>query len=261
MLKALEGFLNGREVLVHVELETGMHRLGLNETDLNEVLEILKRSRNIRVASIFSHLAGSDESIHDGFSKEQFERYQNSYDKISTTLGIKPLRHILNSAGILRLPDFQMDMVRLGIGLYGVDPTAEKFTQLQPVASLKTVISQIKKIPQGESVGYSRKGIAENDLTIATIAIGYADGFSRSFSQGKGHVLVNGKRAPVIGNVCMDMTMIDVTGISAREGDEVIIFGDGLSIHEVAQQVGTIPYEILTNTSSRVKRIFVSEGI
>jgi len=145
--------------------------------------------------------------------------------------------------------------------LYGVDPTAEKFTQLQPVASLRTVISQIKKIPQGESVGYSRKGIAENDLTIATIAIGYADGFSRSFSQGKGHVLVNGKRAPVIGNVCMDMTMIDVTGISAREGDEVIIFGDGLSIHEVAQQVGTIPYEILTNTSSRVKRIFVSEGI
>lgn len=261
MLKALEVFLNGREMFVHVEAETGMHRLGLNENDLTEVFGILKRSKNIHVASVFSHLAGSDESIHDGFSKEQFERYQAFYHKLSDALGIKPLRHILNSAGILRLPNYQMDMVRLGIGLYGVDPTAEKFKQLQPAASLKTVISQIKKISKGESVGYGRKGMAERELTIATIAIGYADGFSRSFSQGKGHVLVNGKKAPVIGNVCMDMTMIDVTGIPVSEGDEVIIFGDGLSIHEVAQQIGTIPYEILTNTSSRVKRIFVSEGI
>lgn len=261
MLKALENFLNGREVRVHVEVETGMHRLGLNENDLNEVLEILKRSKNIRVVSVFSHLAGSDDAAHDEFSKVQLDRYQAFYDRISFVLEIKPLRHILNSAGILRLPDFQMDMVRLGIGLYGIDPTNEKFTQLQQVATLKTMISQIKKINKGESVGYGRKGVAKNDLTLATIAIGYADGFSRSFSQSKGCVLVSSLRAPVIGNVCMDMTMIDITGISAREGDEVIIFGDGLPIQEVAKRIDTIPYEILTSTSSRVKRIFVSEGI
>lgn len=261
MLKALEEFLNGRELNIHVEVETGMHRLGLDEDDLNEVGKILKRSINIHVASVFSHLAASDESIHDGFSKEQFERYQAFYSKMSVTLGAKPLRHILNSAGILRLPDFQLDMVRLGIGLYGVDPTAEKFTQLQPVATLKTVISQIKKINKGESVGYGRKGKAESELTIATIAIGYADGFSRSFSRGKGFVLIHGMKAPVIGNVCMDMTMVDVTGISAHEGDEVIIFGEGLPIQELAERIETIPYEILTSTSTRVKRIFVSEGI
>jgi len=261
MLRALENFLSGREVRIHLEVETGMHRLGLNDFEMNEVLELLKHSKNIDVASVFSHLAGSDESIHDGYSKEQFEKYQASYDKLSDGLGKKPLRHILNSAGILRLPSFQMDMVRLGIGLYGVDPTADRFAQLQQATALKTVISQIKRIKKGETVGYGRKGVAEQELTIATIAIGYADGFSRSFSRGRGHVLVNGKKAPVIGNVCMDMTMIDITGISAKEGDEVIIFGDGLSIHEVAALIDTIPYEILTNTSSRVKRVFVSEGI
>jgi len=261
MLKALEKFSNGREVRVHIEVETGMHRLGLNQNDLKETIGILKKSKNILVASVFSHLASSDESVHDGFSNEQFERYQSFYRELSTALGVKPLRHILNSAGILRLPDFQMDMVRLGIGLYGVDPTSEKFKQLQQVATLRTVISQIKKINRGESIGYGRKGMAENDLTIATIAIGYADGFSRSFSRGKGFVMINGAKAPVIGNVCMDMTMVDITGISAQEGDEVIIFGEGMSIQEVSQRIDTIPYEILTNTSGRVKRIFVSEGI
>lgn len=261
MLKAFVSFVNGRDASVHVEAETGMHRLGLSEFDLTEVIETLKSNKNIRIASVFSHLSGSDQSIHDGFSKEQFDRYQKFYDRFSSELGIRPLRHILNSAGILRLPDFQLDMVRLGIGLYGVDPTEEHFSELQPVATLKTVISQIQKIKSGETVGYGRKGKAEKELTIATIAIGYADGFSRSFSQGKGWVLVNGKMAPVIGNVCMDMTMVDITGIQASEDDEVIIFGEGLSIHEVANNIGTIPYEILTNTSSRVKRVFVSDGI
>ena len=261
MLTAFATFLEGREASVHVEVETGMQRLGLNESDLNEVLKILLLHKNIKIASVFSHLSGSDESIHDGFSKEQFHRYEKFYNRLSAELNVKPLRHILNSAGILRLPDFQMDMVRLGIGLYGIDPTAEKFSELQPVATLKTVISQIKKINVGETVGYGRRGKAEKELTIATIAIGYADGFSRSFSRGKGFVLVNGKKAPVIGNVCMDMTMVDITGISASEGDEAIIFGDGLSIHDVAQSIDTIAYEILTNTSTRVKRVFVAEGI
>ena len=154
-----------------------------------------------------------------------------------------------------------MDMVRLGIGLYGVNPTSESFNQLQPAATLKTVISQIKKIKHGESIGYGRRGKAENEMKIATIAIGYADGFSRSFSRGAGVVLIKGKKAPVVGNVCMDMTMIDITGIEAKEGDEVTIFGEGLPIQELASRANTIPYEILTNTSERVKRIFFAESM
>jgi alanine racemase len=154
-----------------------------------------------------------------------------------------------------------MDMVRLGIGLYGVDPTDGNASGLEMAATLKTVISQIKVVKPGQTIGYGRRGIASHETKTATIAIGYADGFSRNFSNGKGNVLINGKRAPVIGNVNMDMTMIDVTGIDAAEGDEVIIFGEGLPIQEVAASIGTIPYEILTSTSERVKRVFVSEGI
>jgi len=152
-------------------------------------------------------------------------------------------------------------MVRLGIGLYGVDPTMEKTEGLKPVATLKTIISQLKKINAGDTIGYGRKGKAEVPTTIATIAIGYADGFSRAFSRGAGKVLIKGQLAPVIGNVCMDMTMVDVTHISVQEGDEVIVFGNDLPIQKVAESIKTIPYEILTNTSERVKRIFVAESI
>jgi Alr-MurF fusion protein len=260
-LRAFIKFLGNRKASVHLEVETGLHRLGLEETDLDEVIAILKYNPDVQVRSVFSHLSGSDEKIHDSFSQEQFDRYQKFYHRLSEELNIRPLRHILNSAGILRFPGFQMDMVRLGIGLYGVDPTEENFNGLEMAATLKTVISQIKKIKTGETIGYGRRGIAKHNMTTATIAIGYADGFSRSFSNGKGTVLINGKKAPVIGNVNMDMTMVDITEIDATEGDEVIIFGDGLPIKEVAASVGTIPYEILTNTSERVKRIFVSEGI
>jgi alanine racemase len=151
--------------------------------------------------------------------------------------------------------------VRLGIGLYGVNPTSLPDANLKPVASLKTIISQIKKVTVGSTVGYGRKGKVKQDTTVATIAIGYADGFSRAFSQGKGIVLIGGIKAPVLGNVCMDMTMIDITGIDAKEGDEVIVFGKGLPIHEIAQLINTIPYEILTSTSERVKRIFYAESI
>lgn len=261
MLHAWIDFAKGRPCSIHLELETGMKRLGLEEEDLDSTISLLKRNPNISIASVFSHLAAADENAHDDFSKEQVKRYEDSYQKISSALGVKPLRHILNSPGILRLPQFQMDMVRLGIGLYGVNPTAETFDKLQPVATLKTVISQIKKIKRGESIGYGRKGKAEQEMTLATIAIGYADGFSRSFSRGAGKVVVNNRPAPVVGNVCMDMTMVDITGIEAKEGDDVIIFGDQLPIHEVAASINTIPYEILTNTSERVKRVFFAEGI
>jgi len=260
LLHSLVNYLRGRHCVIHLELETGMHRLGLEEEDIDEVIEVLRANTNISIASIFSHLAGADEQQHDHYSTRQYELYINAYDKIAKALAIKPIRHILNSPGILRLPHYQMDMVRLGIGLYGVNPTADEFNQLQPVATLKTVVSQIKKINVGETVGYGRRGKSEREVTIATIAIGYADGFNRSFSRGVGHVLVNGKRAPVFGNVCMDMTMIDLTGIEAKVGDDVTIFGDGLPIHEVASTIKTIPYEILTNTSERVKRVFFAES-
>ncbi|MFN7261497.1 MAG: alanine racemase, partial [Cyclobacteriaceae bacterium] len=261
MLRALSQFIEGRPMTIHVEVDTGMHRLGFDEGDLPEIIAILKSHPPISIASVYSHLAGADEDAHDGFSQEQFDRFQRFYKTLTDSLGIKPLRHILNSPGILRFPDFQMEMVRLGIGLYGVNPTEGKVDQLQPVATLKTIVSQIKKIGKGETIGYGRKGKAENDMSLATIAIGYADGFSRGFSKGKGVVSIRGKKAPVVGNVCMDMTMVDVTNIDVQEGDEVIVFGAGNPIQEVATSINTIPYEILTNTSERVKRVFFAESI
>jgi Alr-MurF fusion protein len=261
MLTAFAEFLNGESCRVHLELETGMHRLGLEPEEYAEVLATLKANPNIQVASVFSHLAAADGPEHDAYTREQVSIYESGYKKISEVLGTKPIRHILNSPGIIRFAEYQMDMVRLGIGLYGINPTHEPSQNLKPAATLKTVISQIKKIKPGETVGYSRWGKADSNKTIATIAIGYADGFSRAFSRGKGKVLVNGKIASVMGNVCMDMTMIDITGIEANEGDEVIIFGDALPIQQVAESIGTIPYEILTNTSERVKRVFFAESI
>jgi alanine racemase len=260
MLTSLIVFLKGRSCTVHVKLDTGMHRLGFDETDIQKLSSLLKANSYIHVASIFSHMAGADEEQHDEFSKQQGERFNDWANRISSTIGYKPLYHLLNSPGILRLPQLHFNMVRLGIGLYGIDPTNLK-SNLKPVATLKTIISQIRKIPKGESVGYGRKGIAVADITLATIAIGYADGFSRAFSRGRGEVLINGRRAPVVGNVCMDMTMVDITGISAAEGDEVIVFGEDLPINEVAERAGTIAYEILTNTSERVKRVFVAESM
>ena len=263
-LRIFHGLINhlqGNSCRIHLKLDTGMHRLGFEAQNLDEVISLLKANTNIQVASIFSHLAGADEAGHDGFSQEQFKRFSSWADQISVALGYKPIYHILNSSGILRLPELQLDMVRLGIGLYGVDPTHYGFNQLKPVATLKSIISQIKHIKKGESIGYGRKGNAQKDITIATIAIGYADGFSRAFSGGVGEVVIHSKRAAVIGNVCMDMTMIDITEIEASEGDEVILFGKELPIQEVAKKINTIPYEILTSTSERVKRIFVANGI
>ncbi|MFN3841100.1 MAG: bifunctional UDP-N-acetylmuramoyl-tripeptide:D-alanyl-D-alanine ligase/alanine racemase [Cyclobacteriaceae bacterium] len=260
ILNDLIRFLNGRPLAIHVKLDTGMHRLGFDEKDLPELVKLLSEQRNLSVASVFSHLSGADDEQFDAFTTEQANRFVRMTDALEKTLHTKPLRHLVNTAGILRFPQYHFDMVRLGIGLYGVAPVSEA-TALEQAVTLKTTISQIRNIKAGESVGYSRSGISDKARTIATLAIGYADGFSRAFSKGKGVVLVNGKRAPVAGNVCMDMTMADVTGLDAREGDTVVIFGEGLPVEEVAKRINTIPYEILTNTSDRVKRVFVAEGI
>lgn len=262
ILRAFIRFLGRRSSRVHIKIDSGMHRLGFEEKDMAELISLLKSHPGLIIASVFTHLAGSDEAAHDAFSKDQVAVFLQRYDQLCAAIQQRPMRHVLNSPGILRFPDFQFEMVRLGIGLYGVDPTdGTQKADLQPVATLKSVISQIRTVPAGQSIGYGRSGQAIKDMTVATIAIGYADGFSRAFSRGVGEVLVRDKRCPVVGNVCMDMTMIDVTGIDAHEGDEVIIFGKDLPIGEVAQKIGTIPYEILTNTSERVKRVFHAESI
>lgn len=261
ILKKLIQYLDGRSCSVHVKFDTGMHRLGFTKKEMPELIRLLKDNKNLVVASIYSHLAAADESQHDAYSTQQANEFILLADALAKEIGYKPLYHLLNSPGILRLPQFQFDMVRLGIGLYGIDPTAEKNKNLKPVATLKTVVSHVNELNNGETVGYGRHGKIVGKQRIATLAIGYADGYSRGFSRGVGEVLINGEKAKVIGNVCMDMTMVDVTNIDVKEGDEVIIFGADLPIEKVAAQIHTIAYEILTNTSERVKRVFVAESI
>ncbi len=249
---------------IHLKLDTGMHRLGFVEDEIEELIQILEQNKQIKIATIFSHLVGADESEHNVFSKMQIEKFTRMSEKIMQSLDYRNaepsiVRHICNSAGIIRFPEAKFDMVRLGIGLYGVEITATEQNALQTVGTLKTIISQIKNLKKGETVGYSRQGILEKDSRIATIAIGYADGFDRRLSKGVGRVLVNGVACPVVGNVCMDMTMIDVSEAVCVEGDEVTIFGKDLSISDLAKSIGTIPYEILTGVSERVKRVFYRE--
>ncbi len=256
--------LLGFGVFIHLKLDTGMHRLGFVENDIDTLIEVLQQNSQIRVATIFSHLVGADESEHNVFSKIQIEKFEKMSQKIINQLDYRNdepqiVRHICNSAGIIRFPEAKFDMVRLGIGLYGVEITGTEQNALQTVGTLKTIISQIKHLAKGETIGYSRKGILEKDSRIATIAIGYADGFDRGFSKGVGKVLVNGVLCSVVGNVCMDMTMIDVTDAPCEEGDEVIVFDKQLPISELAKSIGTIPYEILTGVSERVKRVFYKE--
>jgi Alr-MurF fusion protein len=244
---------------IHIKLDTGMHRLGFTEADFPALLQLLKQHPTLEVASIFSHLVGADEAIHNDFSKLQYERFITGSAQLEEALGYRPLRHILNSAGIVRFPDYKLDMVRLGIGLYGVEVNRQEQRALQQIGTFKTVVSQVKHLPEGETIGYSRKGILEKASSIATIALGYADGYDRRFSKGVGKVLINGALCPVVGNVCMDMTMVDTTDVTVQEGDEVVIFGQDLPITHLADQIGTIPYEILTGVSERVKRVFYKE--
>ena len=245
--------------LIHLKLDTGMHRLGFEEPDLEGVFDLLAQVPQVRVVSVFSHLAGADEALHNDFSRQQISRFRQMAARVEERLGYPVLKHILNSAGIVRFAEEQLDMVRLGVGLYGVEATGSDQSSLRTVGTLKTTVSQVKKIRKGDTVGYSRRGIAAEDREIATIAIGYADGYDRRFSNGVGQVLVNGQLAPIIGNVCMDMCMVDVTGLDVQEGDEVVVFGEKPGITDLAHRIGTIPYELLTNVSTRVKRVFFAE--
>ncbi len=247
----------GTTLSIHIDLDTGMHRLGFDGSQLEELRRLVQEFPELHVASLYTHLVGADEEAHHEFSMQQLQQFLSMSESIAAALGYRPLRHALNSAGIVRYPDFQLDMVRLGIGLYGVEVTGTHDASLQSVSTLKTTISQVKTLSPGATVGYSRKGSLPYGGKIATLAIGYADGYDRRFSQGKGFVLIHGKKAPVIGNVCMDMVMVDVSAIpEAKAGDEAIVYGEQISLKELADQIGTIPYELLTNISGRVKRVY-----
>lgn len=242
---------------IHIKLDTGMHRLGFVKEEIAELTEILRKQKSLKVISAFSHLAASENWAFDKFTTKQVEIFEDISKEIEKKLNYTINKHILNSAGIERFPNYQFDMVRLGIGLYGI--SASGINGLKNVCTLKTTILQIKTLKGNETVGYGRKEVLDSDARIATIRIGYADGMSRQFGNRVGKVLINGEYAPIIGDVCMDLCMVDVTNIKANEGDSVIIFGEDLSVMDLAESIQTIPYEILTAVSPRVKRIYIKE--
>ncbi|WP_163716670.1 bifunctional UDP-N-acetylmuramoyl-tripeptide:D-alanyl-D-alanine ligase/alanine racemase [Mangrovibacterium lignilyticum] len=243
---------------IHLKLETGMHRLGFSSSDELEAIAIrVPREGRLRIQSVFSHLAGSDSPEHDDFTARQYKRFMKLSTPVIANQPNKVLRHILNSAGIERFTDYQMEMVRLGIGLYGLAQSDR--LQVETVARWTTVISQVKPVAEGETVGYGRKGEVSNPRQVAIIPVGYADGYDRRLSNGVGKVWIAGKQYPIIGNICMDMSMIDVTGSNVQAGDPVELMGENISLNELAAWMGTIPYEVLTGISQRVRRVYVQE--
>ena len=244
---------------IHIKIDTGMHRLGFEEDNLEDLIQILKGNETVQIKSILSHMATSDDLNHDAFSKSQITLFEKLSTQIQIELYIKPIRHILNTSGITNYPEAHYDMVRLGIGLYGISNDEEEQKELENVGTLKSVISQIRTIDKGESVGYGRRFIADRSTKVATIPIGYADGIRRSWGNGVGYVTINGKQAKIIGSICMDMLMVDVTDIDCKEGNTVIVFGENPTVPFMAKQLNTIPYEILTSISQRVKRVFFRE--
>lgn len=263
MLQAFGNFLRQEGLQhypVHIEIETGMNRLGFTSDGISRLAEDLGRSNLFKIRSVFSHLAASEDPEQDAFTKEQFEIFNVCCSELSKAIRYPFLRHIANTAAIVRHPDLQLDMVRLGIGLYGIDSAGEMKSALMPAASLKTTIAQIRKIKPGESVGYNRRGMVNKETVVATVRIGYADGFHRQLGNGVGSMWVKNALAPVIGSVCMDMTMLDITNIpGVQEGDEVIVFGKELPVEDLASKAGTIPYEIMTGISQRVRRVYFEE--
>lgn len=261
-IKGLKAFLkiakekNLKDFPIHIKLDTGMHRLGFEENTLDELIETLRGNSTVKVKTVLSHLATSDEERHFDFVRAQIHLFDQLSSKLISELNIDPIRHILNTSGISNFPDAQFNMVRLGIGLYGVsnDPAEQKY--LENVGTLKSIISQVRTIPAGDSVGYGRRFMAEKETRIATIPIGYADGISRLWGNQVGYVVIKNQKAFILGSVCMDMLMVDVSHIDCKEGDSVIIFGESPTVIEIATALKTIPYEIMTSISQRVKRVF-----
>ncbi len=264
--QSLESFIHIAETLevkqypVHIKLDTGMHRLGFMQDEMDELSYQLGSSNCLKVASIFSHLAASEDAEMDAFTMQQAAVFDEMSSKLVAFLPEKPLLHLCNSAGIARHPELHYDMVRLGLGLYGIEGSGILQKKLKQISTLKTTIAQIKTVPAGDTIGYGRKAMAVENTRMGVICIGYADGYQRALGNGKAHVLIHGKAAKVLGVVCMDMCMVDLTDIpQAKEGDEVIVFGPGLLVNQLAEWAGTIPYEIMTGISQRVKRVYVNE--
>lgn len=264
-IKGLKAFLkiaeqkNLHQFPIHIKLDSGMHRLGFEADTIQELIRTLKGNQRVVVKSILSHMATSDAEEHKEFALSQIRLFEKMSSLLMRELNIQPIRHILNTSGISNFPQGQYDMVRLGIGLYGISNDSEEQKYLENVSTLKSVISQIRTIPAGDSVGYGRRFMAEKPTQVATIPIGYADGISRLWGNGIGYVSINKQKAKILGSICMDMLMVDVTGMECAEGDAVIIFGESPTVIEMAQKTHTIPYEILTSISQRVKRVFYRE--
>ena len=246
-----------RDYPIHIKLDSGMHRLGFMSDELDALCTFLKDCPFVRVKSAYSHLAAAEDPQEDAFTLGQIELFRRNADRLSAAIGYRPMYHILNSAGIERFPQYQFDMVRLGIGIYGI--SALPGNRLAPVASLKCKILQIKHLTDSsDTIGYGRYGkVAEGGTTIATIPVGYADGIDRHLGRGRASFSLNGHRVPTIGNICMDMCMLDITGVDAKVGDTVTIFGEDPTVSELAEILGTIPYEILTSVPRRIERIVV----
>ncbi|MEJ5996276.1 bifunctional UDP-N-acetylmuramoyl-tripeptide:D-alanyl-D-alanine ligase/alanine racemase [Pedobacter sp. Du54] len=261
ILKSFIHFLPENETTfkVHLKLDTGMHRLGFEKTDLPQLFELLLNTNKLMVETIFTHLVATEQARHDEFTNLQINEFSSLYSEITKQLNYFPIRHVLNTSGITRWPQAQFDMVRIGIGLYGFDAALSHNKGLQTVALLKTTVTQVKDLKPGETVGYGRSGVLPNGGKIATVKIGYADGYNRKFGNGVGKMLINGKMAPTIGAICMDMCMLDVTNLTVKTGDEVVVFDHRHSIVDLAKEIDTIPYEILTNVSQRVKRVYFYE--
>ena len=264
MVQAFRQYLRSQGEMhfpVHIEMETGMNRLGVASTDLDQLAEYLLQGNEFQVQSVFSHFTSGEDLAADDFSEVQIQRLNKAIEELSKVQGNTFIRHIANSAAAIRHPDWQMDMVRIGIGLYGIDPAVSDRIALQPVARLLATVAQIKELVPGDSVSYNRKVIVDKNTRIATIRLGYADGFPRRLGNGVGYVILQGKKAPVIGTVCMDMFMVDVTDIpTVRVGDDAIVFGSELPLTDLARLAGTISYEIMTGISQRVKRVYVEES-
>ncbi|WP_127136394.1 alanine racemase [Flagellimonas oceanensis] len=244
---------------VHIKFNTGLNRLGFAEDDVDFVAEESKHSECIKIVSCFSHLAASEDKNERNFSLNQINCFKHLSDMLMDKLGYLLMRHMLNTSGIINYPEAQFEMVRSGIGLYGYGNQAEVDAELRPIATLKTIISQIHHIDANESVGYNRAFTSNQPVKSATLPIGHADGIGRQYGKGKGYVTIKNKKAPILGNVCMDMIMVDVTEIDCKEGDEAIVFGSGKSAEKFAATASTISYEILTAISQRVKRVVINK--
>lgn len=246
---------NQKDYPIHIKFNTGLNRLGFSEKDIEEIIQTLSKTKSVKVKSIFSHLAASEDFSEAAFTLSQIEKFKNASELLIQKLGYTPLRHTVNTSGILNYPEAQFDMVRSGIGLYGFGNDPKFDALFRPIGTLKTIISQIHEVKKGESLGYNRAFMATQDTKTATLPLGHADGISRIYGNGKGWVTIQGKKAPIVGNVCMDMIMVDVTQIDCKEGDEVCVFGTIKSANEMATHAGTISYELITSVSQRVKRV------